>query len=86
VLFRTSFCGGTIDSMEDIPPEMDSLLKSLAEWQEAQEIALGTFLTVGQLADVQELERMFALPCEESSRPLNRRSLLLSEGGEGERP
>jgi hypothetical protein len=33
--------------MEDIPTEMDSLLKSLAEWQEAQEIALGTFLTVG---------------------------------------
>jgi hypothetical protein len=85
VLFQSSVCEGTIDSMEGIPPKIGSLLKILAEWQAAQEIALGALLTAGWLADVRELERMFALPCEETSDPLGRPLLLSSgEGNEGE--
>ena len=37
-------------------------IEFLAKWEARERSALGTVLTAGQLADVQELERLYALP------------------------
>jgi hypothetical protein len=49
--------------VKEINPDFDALLVFLANW-EARQSALGRILTAGQLADVQELERLYALPSE----------------------
>ena len=46
--------------MEEIDPKLESLLKFLAEWQAAQRISLGKFLTAAELADLREPERIVA--------------------------
>ena len=48
--------------MKEINPDFDALLVFLANWEAIERSALGRILTAGQLADVQELERLFALP------------------------
>jgi hypothetical protein len=50
--------------VEQINPDFDALLLFLANWEAKERSALGTILTAGQLADVQELERLYALPSE----------------------
>jgi hypothetical protein len=48
--------------VKEINPDFDALLAFLANWEAIERSALGRILTAGQLADVLELERMFALP------------------------
>jgi hypothetical protein len=48
--------------VKEINPDFDALLVFLANWEAIERSALGRILTAGQLADVQELERLFALP------------------------
>ena len=48
--------------MKQTNPDFDALLVFLANWEAIERSALGRILTAGQLADVQELERLFALP------------------------
>jgi hypothetical protein len=43
-------------------PDFDALLIFLANWEAIERSALGRIITAGQLADVQELERLYALP------------------------
>jgi hypothetical protein len=50
--------------VEEINPDFDALLLFLADWETKERSALGKILTAGQLADVQELERLYALPSE----------------------
>jgi hypothetical protein len=45
------------------------LLVFLANWEAIERSALGRILTAGQLADVQELERLYALPSEGPNLP-----------------
>jgi hypothetical protein len=54
------------DGMEGMRPNMETLLAFLAEWQAVQGTTLGRIITAAQLADVQELERIFALLDERS--------------------
>jgi hypothetical protein len=49
-------------AVKEINPDFDALLAFLANWEAIERSALGRILTAGQLADVLELERMFALP------------------------
>ena len=51
-------------AMKEINPNFDALLIFLANWEAIERSALGRILTAGQLADVQELERLFALSGE----------------------
>jgi len=48
--------------MKETNPNFDALLVFLANWEAIERSALGRILSAGQLADVQELERMYALP------------------------
>jgi hypothetical protein len=50
--------------VEEINPDFDALLLFLANWEATERSTLGTILTAGQLADVQELERLYAMPSE----------------------
>jgi hypothetical protein len=50
------------ETVKEINPSFDALLAFLASWEAIERSALGRILTAGQLADVQELERLFALP------------------------
>ncbi len=50
------------EAVNEINPDFDALLLFLANWEAIERSALGRILTAGQLADVQELERLFALP------------------------
>jgi len=52
------------DVVKEINPDFDALLVFLANWEAIERSALGRILTAGQLADVQELERLSALPSE----------------------
>jgi hypothetical protein len=52
--------------MKDANTNFDALLVFLANWEAIERSALGRILSAGQLADVQELERMYALPSEPS--------------------
>jgi hypothetical protein len=49
------------DAVNETNPDLDALLAFLAKWEATERHALGTVLTAGQLADVQELERLYAL-------------------------
>ena len=50
------------EGVQETNPDFDALLVFLANWESIERSALGRILTAGQLADVQELERLFALP------------------------
>jgi hypothetical protein len=50
--------------VEQINPDFDALLLFLADWEAKERSALGKIFTAGQLADVMELERLYALPSE----------------------
>jgi hypothetical protein len=50
------------EAMKEANPNIDALLVFLANWEAIERSALGRILTAGQLADVQELERLYALP------------------------
>jgi hypothetical protein len=52
--------------MKETNPNFDALLVFLANWEAIERSALGRILSAGQLADVQELDRMYALPSEAS--------------------
>jgi hypothetical protein len=52
-------------AVKEINPDFDALLVFLANWEAIERSALGRILTAGQLADVQELERLFALPSKQ---------------------
>ena len=52
--------------VKEINPDFDALLVFLANWEAIERSALGRILTAGQLADVQELERLYALRSEPS--------------------
>jgi hypothetical protein len=52
--------------VKDINPDFDALLVFLANWEAIERSVLGRILTAGQLADVQELERLYALRSEPS--------------------
>ena len=53
------------EAVKEINPDFDALLIFLANWEAIERSALGRILTAGQLADVQELERLFALPAKQ---------------------
>jgi hypothetical protein len=48
--------------VKEINPDYDALLVFLANWEAIEKSVLGRILTAGQLADVQELKRIYALP------------------------
>jgi hypothetical protein len=50
--------------VEETNPDFDALLVFLANWEAKEQSALGRIVTAGQLADVQELERLYRLPSE----------------------
>ena len=50
--------------VKEINPNFDALLVFLASWEAIERSALGRIVTAGQLADIQELERLFALSPE----------------------
>jgi hypothetical protein len=58
------------EAVKETNPDFDALFVFLANWEAIERSALGRILTAGQLADVQELERLFALPSnpEDSSK------------------
>jgi hypothetical protein len=56
------FCPVHDEAVNEINPDFNALLVFLANWEAIERSALGRILTAGQLADVQELERLFALP------------------------
>jgi hypothetical protein len=49
-------------------PDFDALMVFLANWEAIERSALGRIVTAGQLADVQELERLYALQSEVQER------------------
>ena len=59
-------CDRHHEPMKDTNPNFDALLVFLANWEAIERSALGKILSAGQLADIQELERMYALPSETS--------------------
>jgi hypothetical protein len=58
-------------AVKQINPDFDALLVFLANWEAIERSALGRILTAGQLADVQELERLYALPAGRPEDPSN---------------
>ncbi len=50
--------------MKQTNPDFDALLVFLANWEAIERSVLGRILSAGQLADIQELERLFSLPGE----------------------
>jgi hypothetical protein len=54
----------TMNLVADSDLGQEWLLKFLADYQSAEGTPLGRLLTAGKLADIRELERMFALECE----------------------
>jgi hypothetical protein len=50
--------------MNEANPNFDALLVFLANWEAIERSALGRILSAGHLADLHELERMYALPSE----------------------
>jgi hypothetical protein len=54
------------EGVKEINPDFDALLVFLANWEAIERSVLGRILTAGQLADVQELERLYALRSEPS--------------------
>ena len=75
--------------MEEVDPKLESLLKFLAEWQAAQRISLGKFLTAAELADLREPERMVALGRDEAPPALPSAALTVrrrEQTGENAQP
>ena len=62
VVFRPAAAKMHDEAVKQINPDFDALLVFLANWEAIERSALGRILTAGQLADVQELERLYALP------------------------
>ena len=62
VVFRPSPGWMHDEAVKQTNPDFDALLVFLANWEAIERSALGRILTAGQLADVQELERLYALP------------------------
>lgn len=54
------------EGVKETNPDFDALLVFLANWEAIERSVLGRILTAGQLADVQELERLYALRSEPS--------------------
>jgi hypothetical protein len=52
------------EAVKEINPNFDALLVFLANWEAIERSALCRIITAGQLADLQELERIYALPSE----------------------
>jgi hypothetical protein len=52
------------EAVKEINPNFDALLVFLANWEAIERSVLGRIITAGQLADLQELERLYALPSE----------------------
>ena len=50
--------------MKETNPSFDALLAFLANWEAITRTTLARMMTAGDLADVQELERLHALPSE----------------------
>ena len=59
------------EAVKQTNPDFDALLVFLANWEAIERSALGRILTAGQLADVQELERLYALPSESPKHSSN---------------
>jgi hypothetical protein len=57
------------EAVKETNPDFDALLVFLANWESIERSALGRILTAGQLADVQELERLYALPSTTNGSP-----------------
>jgi hypothetical protein len=57
------------EAVRETNPDFDALLVFLANWESIERSALGRILTAGQLADVQELERLYALPSTLDASP-----------------
>jgi hypothetical protein len=57
------------EAVNQTNPDFDALLVFLANWESIERSALGRILTAGQLADVQELERLYALPSTPNGSP-----------------
>ncbi len=57
------------EAVNQTNPDFDALLVFLANWESIERSALGRILTAGQLADVQELERLYALPSTLNGSP-----------------
>ena len=57
------------EAVNEINPDFDALLVFLANWEAIERSALGRIVTAGQLADIQELERLYALPSRKSVDP-----------------
>jgi hypothetical protein len=57
------------EAVKETNPDFDALLVFLANWESIERSALGRILTAGQLADVQELERLYALPSTPNGSP-----------------
>jgi hypothetical protein len=52
------------EAVKETNPNFDTLLEFLSNWEAIERSALGRIVTAGQLADVQELERLFAIPSD----------------------
>ena len=50
------------EAVKETNPDLDALLAFLANLEATERSGFGRILTAGQLADVQELERLYALP------------------------
>jgi hypothetical protein len=59
------------EAVKQTNPNFDALLVFLSNWEAIERSALGRIVTAGQLADIQELERLFAIP---SDGPVGRRA------------
>ena len=57
------------EGVKELNPDFDALLVFLSNWEAIERSALGRILTAGQLADVQELERLFTLPADPEDLP-----------------
>ena len=64
VVFRPRSARCNDEVVKEINPDFDALVAFLANWEAIEQSALGRILTAGQLADLQELERLYALPSE----------------------
>jgi hypothetical protein len=58
------------EAVNEINPDFDALLVFLANWEAIERSALGRIITAGQLADVQELERLFALSSDPTDQTM----------------
>ena len=52
------------EAVKETNPNFDALLVFLANWEAIERSALGRIVTAGQLADIQELERLYVLPTD----------------------